>query len=500
VAPWLKTPVPRANQRVNDTRDLYLGVAAVVFVLVVIGWWWVKFDIAHNSERARQADLANLLASVDAELDALNQKPGLAEREVTRTDSEARDLVRGGHAWELAYVRERKRLLDDYVAWLRDFATRHPAKIAVKAARDLGNADAAAALSKAQDAHSAALKIASELRAVRAAKVGVPLWSLVARQKGPALEALLARVTADEASSGKAWAEDEKKRLAYLDINPLRLRGDESMKFRLIGEAVGSGDPDLARWSKLDIGPNPDNAHALSLPGDVALSLVWIEPGSFTMGSPGTEVNRSSDEISHRVTLSRGHWLGKTEVTQRQWESVLGNNPSSFKRVGRNGPVEKVSWEDAMEFCRMLTEKERRGGRLPEGFTYTLPTEAQWEHGCRAGTTGTRAGDLEEMGWYKTNSGETTHPVGEKQANGWGLYDMHGNVWEWCRDWAGNYPTGAVTDPTGATSGSNRILRGGCWYFPESFCRSADRNSNEPGFRNYNVGFRLALSFGQQWP
>jgi formylglycine-generating enzyme required for sulfatase activity len=181
-------------------------------------------------------------------------------------------------------------------------------------------------------------------------------------------------------------------------------------------------------------------------------------------------------------------------VTQAQWEAVIRNNPSGFK--GADLPVEQVSWDDAMAFCRRLTERERAAGRLPDGYVYTLPTEAQWEYACRAGTTGPYAGDgnLDDMGWYSQNSGNTTHPVGQKRPNAWGLYDMHGNVWEWCRDWYGNYPGGLVRDPTGPASGSYRVNRGGCWNYPATECHSASRYFLGPGDRLYFFGFRLALS------
>jgi formylglycine-generating enzyme required for sulfatase activity len=196
-----------------------------------------------------------------------------------------------------------------------------------------------------------------------------------------------------------------------------------------------------------------------------------------------------------QVTLTKPYWLGATEVTQGQWEAIMGNNPSKFR--GANLPVENVSYEDALEFCRKLTERERAADRLPEGYEYTLPTEAQWEYACRAGTTGDYAGNLDAMGWYDGNSGERTHEVGGKQANGWGLYDTHGNVWEWCLDWyAKNYAGGNVTDPRGASSGSFRVNRGGSWSNEAVICRSAIRIAFTPGYRNSNLGFRLALSSG----
>jgi len=228
---------------------------------------------------------------------------------------------------------------------------------------------------------------------------------------------------------------------------------------------------------------------AVDLGGVEAIKLKWIGPGSFQMGSND---GNSNEKPVHRVTLTKGYWLGETELTQGQWQSVMGNNPSNFK--GSNLPVEKVSWEDAMEFCRKLTERERAAGRLPAGLSYTLPTEAQWEYACRAGTTGAYAEDLDAMAWYEKNSGSKTHPVGTKRANGWGLYDMHGNVWEWCSDWYGDYPSGSVVDPAGANSGSFRGFRGGCWFDGAGSCRSAYRFRITPGRRSYILGFRLALT------
>jgi len=246
--------------------------------------------------------------------------------------------------------------------------------------------------------------------------------------------------------------------------------------------------------------------HTIILSEDQELELKWIEPGEFTMGSPekiveggflgfgetvkqAGEPGRDSCEQQHSVTLSQGYWLGKYTVTQGQWESVMGSNPSEFK--GRDLPVDKVSWEDAMSFCRKLTERERSAGRLAAGYEYTLPSEAQWEYACRAGTTGAYAGDLDSMGWYDKNSGNKTHAVGTKRANGWGLYDMHGNVWEWCSDWYGAYPSGYVVDPTGASSGPHRVLRGGGWLHDASSCRSAFRDRFGPGSRDCDLGFRL---------
>lgn len=204
--------------------------------------------------------------------------------------------------------------------------------------------------------------------------------------------------------------------------------------------------------------------------------------GSFIMGSPTSERDRSDDEKQHQVTISKDFYMGKYEVTQAQWKTIMSSNPSNFK--GDNLPVENISWEDAQKFIKKLNAKG-------EG-TYRLPTEAEWEYAARAGTTGDYAGNLDSMAWYSTNSGSKTHEVGNKQANSWGLYDMHGNVFEWCQDWYNSsYSDWKDTDPIGFDSGSDRVFRGGCWYSGANGLRSAARGKGSPSFRYSLVGFRL---------
>lgn len=238
--------------------------------------------------------------------------------------------------------------------------------------------------------------------------------------------------------------------------------------------------------------PSPGNNRVIP---DLKLDLIWVESGSFTLGSDRSEVLRHKAEGPQtHVTITKGFWLGRTEVTQAQYEAVTGTNPSTFKKVGPDAPVERTSWLDAMAFCQALTERERAAGRLPEGYVYTLPTEAQWEYAYRAGTTGEYPAEPEAMGWFDRNSGETTHPVGQKQPNPWGFYDMAGNVLEWCFDWFGDYPGGAVTDPTGPGRGYYRMARGGSWRTDPKTGRSANRSGGSEGRMDYTIGFRLALS------
>ncbi|MCL2005146.1 MAG: formylglycine-generating enzyme family protein [Planctomycetaceae bacterium] len=222
---------------------------------------------------------------------------------------------------------------------------------------------------------------------------------------------------------------------------------------------------------------------------DVEYAFRWCPPGNFMMGNEPGEVS---------VTLSRGFWMLETEVTQGMWESVMGNNPSSNK--GPNLPVTDVSWNDCQEFIAKLNAELKSGGRqspggtaLGDGYKFSLPTEAQWEYACRAGTTTAyHFGDT--LTQQQANFGSRqTRDVGSYPANAWGLKDMHGNVWEWCLDWIDYYPRGAVTDPTGPDRGSNRVLRGGSWYYAAEACRSAVQGSYAPAHQNDRIGLRLAL-------
>jgi formylglycine-generating enzyme required for sulfatase activity len=222
----------------------------------------------------------------------------------------------------------------------------------------------------------------------------------------------------------------------------------------------------------------------------------WIEPGIFMMGSPEDEPERYKDETQHQVTLSEGFWLGATTVTQELWEAVTGDNPSEFK--GTQRPVERVSWEDTQKFMEQLNNE------IP-GLELSLPTESQWEYACRAGTTtpfffgdniSTNQVNYDgNFPYAKGEKGEYRKETVEVKAlpcNDWGLYQMHGNVSEWCRDWFGDYPADPVVDPVGPDKGRYRVYRGGSWFFYGWNCRSADRDWNTPVLRSYDLGFRLS--------
>jgi formylglycine-generating enzyme required for sulfatase activity len=232
----------------------------------------------------------------------------------------------------------------------------------------------------------------------------------------------------------------------------------------------------------------------------VPVTFVLIPPGRFLMGSPEDEANRHKGEVRHEVTLTQPFDLMTTELTQRQYQALIGSNPSNFK--GEDLPVETVRWTEADNFAKKLTET------LSDQHLYRLPTEAEWEYSCRGGAPPSKPfgiGDGTSLSSTQANfdgdspygtaaKGEyrkQTVRVGSFETNGFGLYDMHGNVSEWCSDWYGDYPAGKVTDPTGPW-GSVRVLRGGSWNYVAGSCRSALRNAREPGFRDLILGFRLA--------
>ena len=246
-------------------------------------------------------------------------------------------------------------------------------------------------------------------------------------------------------------------------------------------------------------GPKAGDVKTITLPGGATMEMIYCAPGEFMMGSPTTEEGRYNNETQHHVRLTKGFWLGKYPVTQGQWKNVMWNNPSIFK--GDDLPVENVSWNNCQEFIAKVN--------VSLGCEARLPTEAEWEYACRAGTMtayfwgnalngdkancdGSKPCGTKTKGQYL----DKTTSVGRYAPNPWGFYDLHGNVWEWCNDWYGTYPSGNVIDPTGPASGVGRVFRGGSWLYLASYCRSANRGWGNPDVRNYDIGFRLCCSAG----
>ncbi len=227
----------------------------------------------------------------------------------------------------------------------------------------------------------------------------------------------------------------------------------------------------------------------------VKVAFRWCPPGKFTRHwNKSTEdewekrTTWDDDKEDFTITLTKGFWLAETETTQELWQAVTGENPSSGAKT-RKTPVNHVSWEKTQEFISKLND----AGYAPTGFKFCLPTEAQWEYACIAGTTGERYGELDAIAWYSGNSDGDAHEVGTKKANAWGLYDMLGNVWERCEDRYGKYPMKNLTDYAGPEGGSNRVIRGGSWNNGAEFCSRSYRYFDWDGAGYGNVGFRLSL-------
>ncbi len=267
-------------------------------------------------------------------------------------------------------------------------------------------------------------------------------------------------------------------------------------------ETRGHGDKTVSPSPHLSFPPSPlppISAPVFTLrPGGERFSdssFVPVAPGTFLMGSPDYETGRSSDEIIREVTLTKGFHMQKTPVTQGQWKAVMGNNPASFSEGGDDCPVESISWNECQEFIRRLN--------AGKDSIYRLPTEAEWEYACRAGSfTPFCSGEISELycahdpvlseaGWYCGNSGRKSRPVAQKSPNALGLYDMHGNVSEWCQDWYGEYGPDPQTDPSGPKSGPGKVIRGGSWFGNAKNCRSASRFYWPPNSRSEFIGFRL---------
>ena len=237
--------------------------------------------------------------------------------------------------------------------------------------------------------------------------------------------------------------------------------------------ASAYGEDGYGPWVLLEV---PDD-----LGPPIVETLRWIPPGAFKMGSPPEEKGRRQSESQYTVTLTQGFWMMATPVRQRLWTAVMGANSS--EKIGDDKPVDSVSWEDARGFLSLLNE------RL-DGLELSLPSEAQWEYASRAGSEALRYGELGDIAWYNDNSGSSSHEGSQKDPNGWGLYDTLGNVWEWCEDRNGEYPSGLQINPEGSPIGNRRVRRGGGWRSGAPHVRAAHRGHDIPTGRYDNIGFR----------
>lgn len=260
-----------------------------------------------------------------------------------------------------------------------------------------------------------------------------------------------------------------------------------------VGSGIASGNNKQITWNVLSDLEKLTGSHIVfevcaRSTNDLGIEMVFVKGGTFIMGSNDGE---DYEKPTHQVTLS-DFYIGKYEVTQKQWRDIMGSNPSNFKNCD-NCPIEMISWNDVQGFIKKLNQKT--------GKNYRLPTEAEWEFAAHGGTSASSAvtnkyagsKSINEVAWYKGNSSSKTHPIGQKKANELGIYDMTGNVWEWCNDWGGNYSSGSQTNPQGASSGTNRMMRGGSWYYNATNCRVTNRGMNNPEARLSNCGFRLVL-------
>lgn len=291
-----------------------------------------------------------------------------------------------------------------------------------------------------------------------------------------------------EAEQSRRLAEEETRRRD----EETRRKQLEVEALRRAAEVNAAGDGTKERTAEESERRPAAARQPVNMTNRLGMEFVWIPPGSFIMGMDNGNLN---ERPAHQVTISAGFYMGKYEVTQEQWQSLMGNNPSHFK--GKNLPVEGLTWDDAMAFIARLNGQR-------DGYTYRLPTEAVWEYAARAGTTGQYAGELDAIAWYWKSPGGSTHPVGCKHPNAFGLFDMYGNVWEWCQDWYHDNYLGAPTDGSAWLSGGEqkyRVMRGGSWKHDASFCRSTFRFKNSWISRHFlNVGLRVVAVVRTQPP
>ena len=466
-------------------------VAMVLVALVVGGWLWFSLrPLAqllqeHKANDLAMKELEDALARKLAEVENTRAKAAaegeLARRKVEdaeyakavaeaqgelarRRAEEAEEAkVRAKAQGELARRRAEEAEYAKAVAEAQGELARRRAEEAEEA-RAKAIAEGELARRKAEEAEyaKAVAEAQSELARRRAEEAKDARDSAVAETARMANEVVLAKRAAEAALA--------KQRTAEAEAEQMRRLADEATRQLAV-----------AAWDR--------RVNSLMLPGEVKLELRWVRAGSFIMGGAA-----DVDESPHRVTLTQDYWLGTYEVTQAQWQAVMGEQPSGFR--GASLPVENVSWDDSQRFCTRLNELF--AGRIPPGYAFCLPTEAQWEYACRAGSEGDFHGEtLELVGWYAENALSQTHPVGQKRPNAWGFHDMHGNVMEWCQDWYDKdyYRLSEMAvDPHGPKFGESRVTRGGAWCSLPSWCTSSCRNDSNSSYRSKFHGVRVCLA------
>ncbi len=404
-------------------------------------------------ERGKQSFDDGKKALDEEDLDSAKQLFGQAVELFAKAQAGAElanQLSKAQEAWSAALAAADQRLLAQHVGEAFEAAKKQAA---------------AAETEATADKPEAAAKLYTEATAALADAVGEASTKQNLTKAAPVVERLEAAV----AKKDKFAAED-----LLAEVEKLIPKDERIAALRKSVEAV----PGLKKSVSLDLG------------GGATMELVLIRPGSFMMGDDKSD--QKDEKPAHKVTITKPFYMGKYEVTQEQWQALMGSNPSQFK--GPKNPVEQVSWEDCQGFLKKLEEK-----LAASSMKCRLPTEAEWEYACRAGSAtkysfGEEEAKLGDYAWFSGNAGAKTNPVGQKKPNAWGLYDMHGNVYEWCADWHGEAYSSQSSpeDPTGPSSGSSRVLRGGSWTYGASRCRSARRTRFTPTYRDFTYGFRVA--------
>ena len=479
-----------AEDQQGKSRELWVLLLVIGVVGACLGGW---FAVVYSQQQAEQTSASLELLELERGVQALDLSVAEAEREVSELKRLELDEAPSQSTLRQLYIQARRSHFSKYFKWLEGYSAGHAARDSLQRATQLSLNNGR--LMQAVEAGMAELEASTQVQAdAQFQHYGKPLTDWVLRQSDSDRAQVTSWLRLDDAELvSSAYFELRAAQLAKSKAEAERLAQATAEAERLAQATAAAQDLAEVQAEAGRLAQATAAAQRLEQQWQVCLAsapvpLILVEAGRFQMGGFGIGAD---EQPVHEVRFTQCFGLGQTEVTQSQYEAIMGNNPSRFKDARL--PVERVSWEEAVTYCKRLTTRERAAGRLPAGFEYTLPTEAEWEYACRADTRGGFAGELDRMGWYLENSSSSPHPVGQKQPNAWGLYDMHGNVWEWCSDGYGAYLGISVDDPSGTTNGAFRVLRGGGWRDIERNCRSALRARATPGSSGDILGFRVSL-------